>query len=109
MTQAMVQVVKTGLLSGIRGQSKYRSFPDDDLQQIRSAIEEVSTDIFQENTKGAEIKRFDALVADNLVGYEHEHDHDNGRNPVCKLWERDGFDYSVDMYNPEDRIAIEIE
>lgn len=105
----MVQVEKTGFLSDIRGQSTYRAFPDDDLQEIQSAIEGVSTEIFRENATGTEIKRFDALVAANLVGYEHEHDSENGRNPVCKLWESDGFDYSVDLYNPEKRIAIEIE
>ena len=105
----MVTVEKTGFLSDIRSQSKYREFPDEELQEITSALEAVPDEIFRGNTKGNEIKRLDAIVADNLPGYAHEHDSPNGRNAVCKLWENEGFDHSVDLYNQEKRIAIEIE
>lgn len=105
----MVTVEKTGFLSDIRSQSTYREFPEDEFQEIKSALEAVPDEIFQENAKGNEIKRLDAIVAEHLPGYEHEHDSTNGRNAVCKLWENEGFDHSVDLYNPEKRIAIEIE
>lgn len=104
----MVHVKREGFLSDVRRQSKYRTFPENDFQEIRSAVERVSPEIFHGGSKGIEIRQLDALIAENLRGYEHEHD-GNGRNPLCKLWENEGFDHSVDLYHPEKRIAIEIE
>lgn len=105
----MVEVARTGFLSEIRGQSTYRAFPDDEFQKIRSAVEDVPSERFQDYAKGNELKRFDAAVADNLPRYDHEHDSDTGRNEVCKLWANEGFDHSVDLYHADKRIAIEIE
>lgn len=32
-----------------------------------------------------------------------------GYNPNCKLWSHQGFNYSVDLYDADARIAIEVE
>lgn len=105
----MVQIERTGLLSEIREQRTSRPFPDEPLREIASALRAVPDAVFRSSTKGAELKRFDAAIADELEAYEHEHDSDRGRNPACKLWANEGFDHSVDLYDPERRIAIEIE
>ena len=105
----MVQIEETGFLSDIRAQKTSREFPDEEFQEIQSALQAVSPEIFRGDTGGNEIKKFDAIIAENLPGYEHEHDSENGRNSVCKLWENEGFNHSVDLYNPAERIAIEIE
>jgi hypothetical protein len=105
----MVRIVKTGLLSNIRGQQTYDVFPDDEFREIRSALSAVPPDLSRETSSGTEIKQLDAAVADGLRGYEHEHDSENGRNSACKLWMNEGFNHSVDLYHPEKRIAIEIE
>jgi hypothetical protein len=66
--------------------------------------------VFEDSKSGRELKAFDAQIATTLGEYEHEHGGEEGRrNPACKLWGNSGFDYSVDLYNPEERIAIEIE
>ena len=105
----MVEVVKTGFLSDIRSQSKYRVFPSDEHTKIVSAIESVPERIFTEGKKGVEIRKFDSLISDRLPEYAHEHDSETGRNSACKLWDNAGFNHSVDLYNPDKRIAIEIE
>lgn len=105
----MVEVSRTGFLSEIRGQSTYREFPDDEFRRIRSAVADVPAERFEGYAKGNELKQFDAAVAQKLPDYEHEHDGDTGRNSVCKLWDNEGFDHSVDLYNAEKRIAVEIE
>ncbi len=105
----MVEVVKTGFLSDIRPQSKYRVFPNDEQTKITSAIESVPKRIFTEGKKGIEIRKFDSVISDGLPEYAHEHDSETGRNLACKLWSTTGFDHSVDLYNPDKRIAIEIE
>lgn len=105
----MVTVEQTGFLSDIRSQSTYRSFPVDEFNRIRDAIEAIPDDTFDGNNSGQEIRALDAHIAENLPGYEHEHHEGTGRNPLCKLWADDGFNHSVDLYHPEERIAIEIE
>lgn len=105
----MVEVVRTGFLSGIRSQSTYRVFPDDDHEKIVSAVETVPDRIFTDGKKGVEIRKFDSVISDELPDYAHEHDSEAGRNSACKLWADAGFNHSVDLYNPDKRIAIEIE
>lgn len=105
----MVKVVKTGFLSSIRPQSKYREFPNDEHKKILSAIESVPEHIFTESKKGVEIRKFDSIIAGGLPEYAHEHASETGRNSACKLWANSGFNHSVDLYNPDKRIAIEIE
>lgn len=105
----MVEVVKNEFLSGIRSQSKYRTFPTDEHAKIVSAIESVPEKIFISSKKGVEIRKFDSVISDGLPEYAHEHDSETGRNSACKLWKNDGFNHSVDLYNADKRIAIEIE
>ncbi|WP_262181500.1 hypothetical protein [Haloarcula laminariae] len=105
----MVRIEKTAFLSDIRGQSKYREFPDSDYRSIEAAVEEVPADVFHEHQKGIELREFDSKIASELPGYDHEHDDSSGRNSACKLWADAGFDHSVDLYNADERIAIEIE
>lgn len=105
----MVVVAKIGFLSDLRNQKRYREFSNEDLQEITSAVQAVPKDIFGDGVGGNEIRQMDALIAKNLPEYEFEHDGENGRNSACKLWENNGFDHSVDLYNAEKRIAIEIE
>lgn len=105
----MIEVEHVGFLSEIRGQTKYRTFPSDEFEVIKTAVEDVSESVFLNADSGTELKLFDKNIAHRLDDYHHEHDHSNGRNPSCKLWESDGFDYSVDLYHQEKRIAIEIE
>ena len=105
----MVRIGATGFLSDIRDQSSYREFPENDFQEIKSAIENVPTELFIDRTKGSELKKFDLRISEGLKEYEYEHNAESGRNPVCKLWKNEGFNHSVDLYHPEKRIAIEIE
>ncbi len=105
----MVEVVRTGFLSSVRTQSTYRVFPEDEQRKILSAIESVPNEIFTTGKKGVEIRKFDSVIAEGLPEYAHEHDSKTGRNQSCKLWAHQGFDHSVDLYNPDKRIAIEIE
>jgi len=105
----MVKTVKIGFLSDLRSQTKYRKFPSDERTKIVSAIESVPKRIFTEGKKGIEIKKFDSVISDRLPEYVHEHDSETGRNSTCKLWSKQGFNHSVDLYNPDKRIAIEIE
>ena len=105
----IMQVEQTGMLSNLRDQSTYRTFPEDDLDEILTAIETVPDDIIESSTHGHELRALDDSIADSLQEYAYEHKVDHGRNPACKLWSDDGFDHSVDLYHPDKRIAIEIE
>jgi hypothetical protein len=105
----MVKVAKTGLLSELRSQTNYEEFPTREFETIQAAIESVPNGVFEEVESGREAKAFDARIAQRLPAYEFEHAGDVRRNPRCKLWANQGFDHSVDLYNPESRVAIEIE
>ena len=96
----MVEVVKERFLSELRSQKTSRRFPDDEYQNIVSAVEQVPENIPTED--------FDGFIADVLPEYAYEWDSDSGRNDETKLW-GPKFNHSVDLYNPEKRIAIEIE
>lgn len=105
----MVQVSAVTLLSEIREQRESREFPSKWLTKIQTAIESASTEAFTEASSGYEIQKFDEEIAGALADFAFEHGSENGRNPDCKLWEKDGFDHSVDLYHTDERIAIEIE
>jgi hypothetical protein len=105
----MVELVKTGFFSDIKDSKSSRTFPMDQCQAIEAAIEEVPRSIFINSQNDQEIRKFDGHLAEELPGYEHEHDSGSGRNPKCKLWDNEGFDHSVDLYHPDERIAVEVE
>lgn len=105
----MVVVEHVTRLSDRRSQTSSETFPDDTLEAIRSAVEAVSTSVFEDTAKHKEIGEFDASIADALPRYEYEGDAAGGYNPNCKLWSHLGFNYSVDLYNADGRIAIEVE
>lgn len=75
-------------------------FPEKELDKITSAIESVSESVFHETPKRREVP-LDPAIASHLGGYV------SGRNTEYRLWS--DFDYSVDIYNPDERIAVEIE
>jgi len=105
----MVVVEHVTRLSERRTQTTSETFPDDALASIRSAVEAVPASVFDGSTKRREVSGFDAAIADSLPHYESEGDATGGYNPNCKLWSHLGFDYSVDLYDDTDRIAIEVE
>lgn len=105
----MVEVVDTDLFSTHRKQTTYREFPQIELAEIVSAVEKVPAGVFVDSEHGHELRAFDDRIADSLPEYEYEHASESGRNPACKLWKDKNFDHSVDLYHPEERIAIEIE
>lgn len=105
----MVVIQETGFLSQIREQRSSRSFPDDELRAIEAAVRAVPATLFTDADSGIEIRAFDTFLARKLPHYEHEHASEGGRNPACKLWADAGFNYSVDLYHDEKRVAIEIE
>jgi hypothetical protein len=105
----MVVVEEATRLSERRNQTTSETFPDDSFASIRSAVEDVSESVFEGSRKHTEVGGFDAAIAEGLPQYEYEGDATGGYNPACKLWSHLGFDYSVDLYDPDARIAIEIE
>ena len=76
---------------------------------IRSAVDAAPTSVFEGTTKHKEIGAFDASIADGLPRYEYEEVATGGYNPNCKLLSHWGFNYSVDLYNADARIAIDVE
>jgi hypothetical protein len=105
----MVEIVEVECLSDRRQQTSSDKFPPDELATIRSAVEQVPEDIFKRSVEREELGDFDARIAESLPGYEYEGTRAGGYNPACKLWSHLGFEYSVDLYNPIERIAIEVE
>ena len=105
----MVVVEEVTKLSERRTQTSSEVFPDDALASIRAAVEAVPASVFDGSTKHTEVGGFDATIADKLSQYEYEGDAAGGYNPNCKLWSHQGFNYSVDLYDADTRIAIEVE
>ncbi len=105
----MVEVVDTDRLSNHRTQTTYREFPEGELRDIVAAVESVPPAVFLDAASGHELVGFDDGIAAALPNDEYEHAPESGRNPACKLWADKGFDHSVDLYQPADRIAVEIE
>ena len=93
----MVIVEHVTRQSDQRSQTSSETFPDNALGAIRSAVEAVSTSVFEDTTNHKEIGAFDASIADALPRYEYEGDAAGGYNPNCKLWSHLGFNYSVDL------------
>lgn len=105
----MVKVVESDVFSNHREQTMSREFPQSALNQIESAVAGVSEDVFADAESGHELRAFDDEIANSLPEYEYEHAPESGRNPACKIWKDKDFDHSVDLYHPENRIAVEIE
>lgn len=105
----MVIVEETTQLSERRTQTSSAVFPDDAFQSIRAAVEAVPASVFEDTTKRDEITAFDSGISDELPQYEYDGDATSGHNPSCELWTHLGFKYSVDLYNGDERIAIEVE
>jgi len=105
----MVVIEDVTRLSDRRKQTSSEAFPSDALESIRSAVEAVPESVFEDTTKHTEIGEFDAQIADHLPRYEYEGSRAGGYNPNCKLWSHLGFSYSVDLYDEDERIAIEVE
>ncbi|QSG13487.1 Uncharacterized protein HSBGL_4073 (plasmid) [Halapricum desulfuricans] len=105
----MVVVEHVTRLSERRTQTTSETFPDGALASIRSAVKGVPASVFDGSTKHTEVGGFDATISDSLPQYEYEGDAAGGYNPNCKLWSHQGFNYSVDLYDADARIAIEVE
>lgn len=95
----MVEVVGTKFLHEYREDTN-RHFPEEELSKLKSAIETVNDDIFIESGSGDEIK-LDEKMASRLDKYA------SGQKTEYQLWE--DSNHSVDLYNPDKRIAVEIE
>ena len=105
----MVVIEEVTRLSERRNQTSSEAFPDEALASIRSAVDAVPPSVFEGSTKHTEVGGFDATIANGLPQYEYEGDAGGGYNPNCKLWSHLGFNYSVDLYDADARIAIEVE
>lgn len=75
-------------------------FPEDELDKLTSAVEAVDESTFHDTRKGREVD-LDREIAASLDEYV------SGPNTEYQLW-RD-FKMSVDLYNPDSQIAVEIE
>lgn len=105
----MVEIEAVTRLSDRRRQTSSAAFPSDELETIRSAVERVPEAVFEGVVKREELSAFDARIAEHLPEYEYEGERAGGYNPACKLWSHLGFEYSVDLYHPDQRVAIEVE
>jgi hypothetical protein len=104
----MVVVEEVTKLSERRTRTSSEAFPDESLASIQTAVEAVPTSAFDRSAKHTEVGAFDAAIADGLSQYEYEGDATGGSSPNCKLWSHRGFTYSVDLYDADARIAIEV-
>lgn len=95
----MVEIVDEKHLHEYRGGDQER-FPSEELSNIKSAIETVDDSIFLETESGQEIP-FDDEVATHLDLYS------SGGTTEHRLWRNSN--HSVDLYNPDRKIAVEIE
>lgn len=75
-------------------------FPEDELNKLKSAIEAVDADIFHDTPKGEQVP-LDSHIASGLDEYLSD------EQTEYQLWDK--FGLSVDLYNPEKHIAVEIE
>ena len=99
----MVKIIGTHRLSEFRVKNGKHVFPQDELLQIRRAIESVPKEVFLQSEPGFEVSEFDLCVEQSLPEYSSEGEGE------CALWEDEGFGHSVDLYHPKKRIAIELE
>jgi len=75
-------------------------FPESELSKLRSAIEAVEDSVFLEAESGSEVP-LDEELASHLDSYAP------GGKTEHQLW--DNSNHSVDLYNPNAKIAVEIE
>jgi hypothetical protein len=94
----MVDIVGSTLLTDVGRDEKTSRFPPAERDAIYSAVRLVPEDIEHRDP-------FDGHLSDRLPEYLSEQDDD----PGCGLWSEEGFNYTVDLYHPEERIAVEIE
>lgn len=92
-------------VAGVRYLNEYRDddtrrFPEPELSKLKSAIEAVEDDVFLETDSNGEVS-LDTSMASHLDSYAPE-----GKTEH-QLW--DESKHSVDLYNPAERIAVEIE
>lgn len=99
----MVEIVGTHRLSEFRGGNQERAFPQDELSQIRQAIESVPKEVFLKSEPGREVTNFDHKIEQDLSNYSFE------GSDGCALWDEEDFNHSVDLYHSKKRIAIELE
>ncbi|MFB6186546.1 MAG: hypothetical protein ABEI86_06740 [Halobacteriaceae archaeon] len=90
---------------GVRYLHEYRDdvtphFPETELSRIKSAIEAVEESVFVETASKKEVS-LDEEIASLLGSYAPE-----GKTEH-HLWKNSS--HSVDLYNPEEKIAVEIE
>lgn len=95
----MVEIQEIEHLHRHRDSSSNR-FPEQDLGALKSAVQDVPDEIFHETTKGDEVL-LDSEIASRLDDYI------TGDGEEYELWNR--FGHSVDLYNPDRNIAVEIE
>lgn len=103
----MVKIEGISRLSDRRNQTSSDEFPRDDLERIESAVRDVPDGVFEGTAQNQEGGGLDFSIAEGLPEYEFEGTRAGGYNPECKLWP--DFGYSVDLYHPDRRIAIEVE
>ncbi|WP_440988372.1 hypothetical protein [Haloarchaeobius baliensis] len=99
----MVEIIGEHRLSEFRDRDEEDAFPPDELSRIRGAIESVPEEVFLESKSGDEVTEFDRRIGQELSNYSLEGAEE------CALWEEEGFKHTVDLYQPEKRIAIEVE
>lgn len=90
---------------GVRFLHEYRDdttphFPEMELSRLKSAIEAVEDGVFLEAEPNSEVS-FDEELASSLDSYAP------GGKTEHQLW--DQSNHSVDLYNPDEKIAVEIE
>lgn len=95
----MVSVVGVRFLHDYR-EDATRHFPKPELSKFRSAIEAVDRRVFIETGSEKEVS-LDEEMASHLDSYSSE-----GKTEH-QLWEKSN--HSVDLYNPNTQIAVEIE
>lgn len=99
----MVEIIGTHRLSEFREEDEKRAFPHEELVEIRRAVESVPEEVFLESESGMEVGEFDSIVGESLPRYLVE------GSGECALWAEEDFGHSVDLYQPEMGIAIELE
>ena len=96
----MVEVVGMRFLHEFRDQDSEDHFPDDELSSLKTAIETIGKKSFLDAKRPTDIT-FDSELAQLLPNYSVD-----GRTEY-RLW--NDSKHTVDLYNSEKRIAVEIE
>lgn len=76
-------------------------FPDDERKALVEAMNKIDI------STPAEVNKLESELNEKISGRWYIWDQ---KNPsICKLWKPDDFNMSVDFYNAEKKIAIEVE